>query len=87
MASLIYALCALTALVCASLLLHTYRLRRIDFLFWSGLFFVIQACNNVLLIIDKVVFPDVEMAVYRYAIALIAIGVLLYGLILRTEID
>jgi len=87
MPGLIYALCALTSLVCAWLLLQAYRHRRIDFLLWSGFFFGIQACNNVLLVLDKVVFPDVDMTVYRYLIALLADAVLLYGLILRTEVD
>jgi hypothetical protein len=49
------------------------------------LFFVIQTWNNVLLVIDKVVFPHIDMSIIRHGIALAAIVVLLYGLIMRTE--
>jgi hypothetical protein len=81
----IYSLCALTALLCAWLLLRAYWGRGNILLFWSGLFFVIQTWNNVLLVIDKVVFPHIDMSIIRHGIALAAIVVLLYGLIMRTE--
>lgn len=85
--SIIYGLCALTAFVCAWLLLQAYQERRIRLLLWSGLFFAIQAFNNVFLIVDKIAFPDIDLSVYRYCIALLANGVLLYGLIMRAEVD
>lgn len=85
--SIIYTLCAATSFVCAWLLLQAYQERHIRLLFWSGLFFAIQALNNVLLIVDKLVFPDIDLGVYRYGIALLANVVLLYGLIMRTEVD
>lgn len=87
MAAIIYSLVALTSLFCAWLLLRAYRERHITLLFWCGLFFAIQACNNVFLVVDKLVVPDIDLSVYRYVIALIAVGVLLYGLIMRTEVD
>jgi hypothetical protein len=86
-AEITYALCALTAFFCAWLLLQAYRERRITLLLWSGVFFSIQACNNVFLIFDKVVLPNIDLSVYRYAVALIANAILLYGLIMRTEVD
>ena len=49
MASVVYALCALTSLACAVLLLRAYRRSWARLLFWSGLCFVGLALNNVLL--------------------------------------
>jgi hypothetical protein len=68
-----YGLCALTSVLCAW--------------FWGGLFFGIQAVNNGLLVIDKLVVPDVDYSVLRFGIALGANMLFLYGLILRSEMD
>ena len=87
MPAIIYGLCALTSLLCAWLLIRAYREQHIPLLFWCGLFFAIQACSNVLLVLDKLVVPDTDLSMYRYVVALAAIGVLLYGLIMRTEVD
>ena len=87
MPALIYSLCAVTSLFCAWLLFRAYLEQRITLLFWCGLFFAFQACNDFVLGVDKLVIPDVDLSVYRYGVALMAIGVLLYGLIMRTEVD
>lgn len=85
MASFIYALCALTAGLCAWLLLRAYRGSRYRLLFWSGLFFIIVTMNNVFLMTDKLVFPMIDLSVFRYAIALVAHGLLLFGLISESK--
>lgn len=46
---------------------------------------MIQAINNALLITDKLVVPYIDLSLWRYIIALAAIGVLLYGLIMNAE--
>jgi hypothetical protein len=43
--------------------------------------------NNIFLIIDKLVIPDIDVDIWRHTIALLAIILLLYGLIMRTEVD
>lgn len=87
MSVLIYSLCALTSFLCAWLLLRAYRKQHITLLFWCGVFFAVQACNDLFLIVDKLVVPDIDLSVYRYAVGLMAVGVLLYGLVMRTEVD
>jgi hypothetical protein len=87
MGSVIYALCALTAFLCAWLLFRAYRGGNNTLLFWSGMFFGIQALNNIFLIIDKLVIPDIDVSIWRHTIALLATILLLYGLIMRTEVD
>ncbi len=85
MASFIYGLCALTAGLCAWLLLRAHKGSRYQLLFWSGLFFVIVTINNLFLMADKLVFPMTDLSVFRYAIALVAHGLLLFGLISESK--
>jgi uncharacterized protein DUF5985 len=85
MAESVYALCALTSIVCAILLLRGYRSRRTRLLFFSALCFVGLALNNILLLIDLYVFPEVDLFLPRTAIALVAVMILLYGLIWEAE--
>jgi Family of unknown function (DUF5985) len=85
MATIIYTLCALTALLCAVLLLQAYARSHYAFLLWSGLCFVGLTVNNALLVIDKLVVPDIDLSTWRLAVGLIAMLVLLYGLVWKVE--
>jgi hypothetical protein len=78
---LIYLLCALTALLCAVLLLRAYPRSRYRLLLWSGLCFAGLTANNILLVLDKVVLPDIDFSLARSITALLAMAVLIYGLI------
>lgn len=81
MAELIYSLCALTALACAWLSLRGYWQSRSRLLFWSGLCFVGLSVNNLLLVLDKLVFQAVDLTTWRLTAALVAVLLLLFGLI------
>ena len=81
MASVVYALCALTSGLCAVLLLRAYGASRARLLLWSSLSFIGLACNNLLLFLDLVVFPTVDLLLYRSLMAAISVMVLLLGLI------
>lgn len=81
MATLIYALCALTSLLCALLLARGYRRSRVRLLLWSSLCFTGLAINNVLLFIDLRVVPGVDLSVWRSLPALAGLMVLIYGLV------
>ncbi len=86
MAQLIYALCTLTSLTCAGLLLRGYFRNRHRVLFWSGLCFVGLSVNNILLVVDRVAFPaTMDLSSWRLAAALFAPLVLLFGLIWERE--
>jgi hypothetical protein len=85
MAAIIYSLCALTALVCAFLLLKAYARSRYRLLLWSGLCFCGLTLNNVLLVLDKVAFPNIDFSSWRGVSAALAMAVLLYGLIWDAE--
>jgi Family of unknown function (DUF5985) len=85
MAAVIYSLCALTAAVCTYLLLQAYRRGKYRLLLWSGICFGGLTLNNLVLVLDKLVFPQVDLSVWRTSVALLAMAVLLYGLIWDTE--
>jgi hypothetical protein len=85
MSQIIYVLCALTSLACAWLLLSRYRQSGHRLLFWSGLCFGAMTVNNVILIVDKLVFPASDLSLLRQGVALIAVLLLLYGLIYEKE--
>jgi Family of unknown function (DUF5985) len=85
MAAAIYLLCALTALLCAGLLLLAYARSRYRLLLWSGLCFVGLTLNNLLLVVDKLVIPTRDLSDWRSLVALLAMVVLLYGLIFDAE--
>ena len=81
----VYGLCMVTALTCAWMLMHAYHKTRYRLLFWCSLFFSISAINNVLLVVDKLIFAAADLTAYRYAVALLGLLVLLPGLILEQE--
>lgn len=83
MDKLIFALCALTSAAAAFLLLRHWRATRFRLLLWSGLCFVGLTVNNVLLVLDRFVFPAIDMSTLRLATALVAVLLLLYGLIVE----
>jgi drug/metabolite transporter superfamily protein YnfA len=75
MAAVVYILCAITSVLCAWLLWRGYRRSRAR---------VMLGLNNVLLVIDKVVFPDpavVDLSLWRSLPAVAGILLLLYGLV------
>lgn len=81
MAILIYSLCALVALACAGLLLRAWGQSRHRLLLWSGLCFTALAANNVLLFLDKIMLPDIDLSLARALTGLAGTGVMLYGLV------
>jgi hypothetical protein len=81
MAEAVYALCAITSVVCAALLVRNFRHQRTRLVMWSMLCFVGLAINNVLMFIDVIVVPDVDLSLARSGTALAAFLLLLVGLL------
>jgi len=80
MALLIYSLCALTSLGCALLLFRGYAQSRARLLFWSALCFAGLTASNVLLVLDRIVFPEVDLYTARLASALVGFLLIVFGL-------
>jgi Family of unknown function (DUF5985) len=81
----VYLLCFATSAACALLLARSYRRGGARLLFWSGLCFLFLAANNLVVIIDLLVLPDVDFRLTRYLLALAALSVLLFGFIWDLE--
>ena len=85
MASAIYILCILTSLACAWLLTQRYRKCGHRVLFWSALCFGGLTLNNLILVCDKLLFPEIDLLPLRQGSALLAVSLLVYGLIYEKE--
>jgi uncharacterized protein DUF5985 len=81
MAEAVYILCALTSAACAFLLLRGYQRSHARLLLWSGLCFIVLALNNVILFVDKIILPDVDLQILRISTAIAGLALLLFGLI------
>jgi hypothetical protein len=81
MAETVYVLCALTSVLCAALLFRGFRQSQSRLLLWSALCFAGLACNSILLFVDLVLVPDVDLAAFRSLTALGALGLLLFGMV------
>ena len=81
MADVAYILCTLTSIGCAVLLLRGYKQSGSRLLFWSGLCFVGLALNNILLIVDVRLLPEVDLSNIRSLPALAGLLLLIFGLI------
>jgi uncharacterized protein DUF5985 len=81
MASLVYALCALTSAGCAVLLIRGYRRQRSRLLLWSSVCFAGLFLNNTLLFIDLVLARSIDLSAWRGFVGLASLLVLVYGLV------
>lgn len=81
MAELIYLLCSGTSLLCAFLLLRSYRHNGMRLLLWSGLCFAGLTINSILVFLDMIVIHDIDLRSVRLCVALASMSVLLFGLI------
>jgi hypothetical protein len=81
MAPFVYILGVLVTLACSLLLLRAYGIVRKRLLLWSGICFFGLAISNLLVFVDFVVFPTIDMYRWRLLTAAVSMLVLLYGLI------
>jgi hypothetical protein len=82
----VYALCAVTSLLCAVLLLRSYRSSRVRLLLWSGLCFVGFCVSAVFVIIDLRVLPTTDLSVWRSLPSVAGLACLLYGMIMDGDL-
>lgn len=80
-AEAVYLLCAATSMVCGVLLLRGYHVGQTQLLFWASLCFLGLAINNVMLFIDLIILPGIDLFWWRTVPALGGMVILLYGLI------
>lgn len=81
MPEFVYVLCMVTSMLCAGLLLRSYRKTRGRLLMWSSLCFVGLALNNILLLVDLAVVPTIDLRLVRSGSGIVALVLLLVGLV------
>jgi hypothetical protein len=77
----VYVLCTLASIACCVLLLRGHRVRKTRLLFWSSLCFAGLALNSLLVLVDLLVVPGVDLTLPRIFTPLISMALLVYGLI------
>jgi hypothetical protein len=83
--NIVYILCAATSTLCAALLFRGYHRSGARLLLWSAVCFAGLALNNVLLIVDLHVLPQLDLSTWRLVPAVIGAGALLYALIWEAQ--
>jgi len=83
----VYTLCFAASSLCTFLLVRSYLATRARLLFWSAICFLFLAANSLLVILDILVFPDVDFGLWRAALALAAVAILLFGFIWDLEAE
>ena len=83
--TVVYSLCFLTSSACAWLLARSYGRSGARLLLWSCLCFVLLAANNLMLIVDMLVMPGLDLRLGRLLLAIAAVSVLLFGFIWDLE--
>ncbi len=84
---LVYLLCFVTATLCAVLLVRRYLAAATPILLWSAACFVFLALSNLLVVLDRMVFLEVDLRTPRQVLTLLAVSLLLYGFIWEAEKD
>lgn len=81
MAAAVYILGFLVTLTCGVLLSRAYSAGRKRLLLWSAICFFGLAISNLLVFVDLVLLPNVDLYPLRLITAAVAMVILLYGLI------
>ena len=83
--AIVYVLCFLTSTACAWLLGRSYRRNGTRLLLWSSICFVLLAANNLMLVLDLVVWPELDLRLPRLLLALAAVLALVWGFVWEVE--
>ena len=83
----VYLLCFATSAACALLLARSYFASRARLLLWSAICFLFLAANNLVVVVDMLMIPEISFRVPRLLLALAAVSVLLFGFVWDLEKD
>lgn len=84
MAVVVYLLCGATSMICTILLARTFRHTKNRLVFWSALCFACLTLNNILLVADFMIFPEMDLSAVRIAPLVVGSFVMMYGLVWDT---
>jgi hypothetical protein len=77
----LYIITILVTLCCAVLLLRAYIRVRRGLLLWSGLCFVGLTLDSVLVLVDMILFPSLDLFTWRLASVAVSVSLLVFGMI------
>ena len=77
--AIVYILCFLTSAACAVLLGRMFVRSGARMLFWSAACFFLLAIVNLVVILDLLVFPQIDFRIARLWLSLAAVSLLLFG--------
>lgn len=79
--NIVYLLCFMTSLSCCLLLVRSYRRNRNKVLLWTAACFVLLALDNLLVVLDLVLLPNVDLLIPRLLATLLAVSTLIVGFV------
>lgn len=82
---ILISLAVLTSLACMAFLFRAYAQTGMRLLLWSALCFVFLSANNLLLFMDVIVLPQIDLRPYRLWSALLGLMFLLFGFIWEAQ--
>jgi hypothetical protein len=85
MPGLVYILCAATSCLCAGMLLRGYARSGVRLLFWSGLCFIGLTLDNLVLYLDIIVIPHIDISAFRRVPGFLGLVLLIFGLVWESK--
>ena len=83
--TIVYVLCFLTSAACAWLLGRSYRQTGTRLLLWSSICFAFLAANNLVVVVDLVIWTDRDLRLLRVLLSLAAVISLIWGFVWEVE--
>ena len=83
--AVVYFLCFASSGLCAYQLVTAFLRHHEKLLMWSAICFCLLALNNLLVFVDIIILPDIDLTLWRAACAFVAVGALLYGFVWEIE--
>jgi len=85
LATIVYALCFLSSVLCAVLLFRSFKNTGRPLLFWTAVSFIILSLNNLLLLVDLSILHSFNLVALRQLSNLTAAGILIFAFIYKAE--
>lgn len=83
--AIVYFLCLAASAGCAALLVRSYARTRTRLLLWSAACFVLLALNNLLVVVDLLLLPTIDLLPLRRLASTLGVAVLLFGFIWESD--
>ena len=77
----LYLLCFLTSISCCLLLIRSYNMNKSRILLWTAACFVLLAIDNLLVVLDLIALPTIDLTAFRLVAIFFAVTTLLIGFI------